>query len=326
MATLSYNDAIQAIRSGVINPVYLLAGGDPFFEDFLIQEVGQSFLSPGSRKQVFSLDDDQPESVLAELSSYGLFQDHQLLVVRQVQRLAGTAREELLTYVHSPDSLKCLILILEDFQPSKGLQKALGSAVKIVDTRPPFPDKLRSWASYYARLKGFTVQSEALDLLVDLAGDSAGHVVSELEKIFSQLEENATISREMVEDQVGSGKSYQLWELQEAVAQRNMDRSLQVGVSLLEFGTHPTRIVGALAGLFCQLHFLQTGTTAERVFTGLNQMVSRHLRTMGKVFTVEESTRILRMLLDADMRLKSTSVVPSQLVIGLIAGICRGQS
>ena len=105
--------------------MYLLAGGDAFLEDFLIGEVTGRFLSSGSRKQVFSLDDDQVEKVLAELAAYDLFQEHQVMVVRQVQRLTGNAREELLTYVKAPNPDKCLLLVLEEYQPTKGLHHQL---------------------------------------------------------------------------------------------------------------------------------------------------------------------------------------------------------
>ncbi len=320
----SYRDAIRRVTAGTIAPVYLLAGSDAFFEDFFIGEVARHFLPPGSRKQVFSLDDDRAEQILAELNAYTLFQDRQLLVVRQVQRITGVVREELLTYVENPSPDKCLVLVMEDYQPSKGLQKSLAKSIPVVDTRPPFPDTLRLWANYYTKLKGFVLHPEALDLLIDLVGDSAGHVVSELDKIFTQLGEGEAVTRELVESQVSPDRSYQLWHLQDAVACRDMDRSLRISVSLIEYGTSPTRIVGGLSTLFCQLLFIQTGTGVERGYTGLNKPVTARLHPMRSLYTLKETAQILRRLLAVDVSLKSTSVEPDQVLISLVAGICRG--
>ncbi len=321
---LSFREAVRQIKGGSIAPVYLLAGGDAFLEDFLIGEVTGRFLSSGSRKQVFSLDDDQVEKVLAELAAYDLFQEHQVMVVRQVQRLTGNAREELLTYVKAPNPDKCLLLVLDEYQPTKGLHKALSKLVPVVDTRPPFPDQMRSLAEFYARGKGVSLPADAVDLLLDLVGDSAGHVVSELEKILTRLDEGDTVTREMVETQVAPDKAYHLWHLQEAVAGRDTERSLRVTVSLLEYGTQATRIVAAVASLFGQLLFLQTGTAAERVYTGLNKPVTTRLNSMRDRYTLSETSRILRKLRTADVNLKSTSVEARQIMIGLIAAICRG--
>ncbi len=320
----AFNDAIRQVTAGTIEPVYLLAGGDGYLEDFFIGEVARHFLPTGSRKQVFSLDDDRAELVLAELNAYGLFQDRQLLVVRQIQRIKGTAREELLTYIGNPNPDKCLLLVMEDFQPTKGLQKSLAKSIPAVDARPPFPDTLRSLANYYAKRKGFVLRSDALELLIDLVGDSAGHVMSELDKIFTQMDDGGTVTRELVEAQVGPDRSFQLWHLQEAMARRETDKSLKISVSLLEYGTQPHRIVAALATLFCQLLFIQTGTSMERGYTGLNKPVTARLHSMRNLYKLKETTATLRKLQAVDVSLKSTSVAPGQLLISLVAGICRG--
>lgn len=292
-------------------------------EDFFIGEVATRLLPSGSKKVVFSLDDDSADEVLAELTAYSLFQEREVIVVRQAQRIAGQARKELLTYANNPNPDKCLLLVIEEYQASKGLQKALARSIPIVDTRAPFPDKLRSWANYYAKRQGFVIQPEALDLLTELVGDTAGHVVSELEKIFTQLQEGDAVTKELVAANVGPDKAYQLWHLQEAVAQRETKRSLKITVSLLEYGTNPTQIISALAGLFSQLLFIQTGTTADGVYTGLNKAVTSQLKVMPDIYTAGETTRILRKLLAADVSLKSSNVERNQVLIALVADICR---
>ncbi|MFC1543052.1 DNA polymerase III subunit delta [Candidatus Neomarinimicrobiota bacterium] len=320
----SYRDTIRQVTAGTIVPMYLLAGGDAFLEDFFVGEVARRFFAPGFRKQVFSLDDDRAEHVLAELNAYSLFQGKELLVVRQAQRITGKAREELLSYAKNPNPAKCLLLVIEEYQPTKGLHRSLAKSIPVVDTRPPFNDTLRSWVGYYVKLRGFKLPPAARDLLIDLVGDSVGHVVSELDKIFTQLEEGDTVTSELVEDQVNPDRSYQLWHLQEAVASRITDQSLRICVSLIEYGTAPTRIVGALATLFCQLLFIQTGTSMERGYTGLNKSVTARLRSMKQLYMLKETSQILRKLLAVDVSLKSTSVEPDQLLIPLIVGICHG--
>jgi len=112
--------------------------------------------------------------------------------------------------------------------------------------------------------------------------------------------------------------------LQAAVACRVPDRSLRVCVSLMAYGTLPARIVGSLSTLFCQRLFIQTGTNMERGYTGLNKLVTKQLRPMRGLYTPDETTRILRKLRAADVSLKSTSVASDQMLIALVAGICRG--
>ena len=262
MSTPTYRKALQAVQDDKIEPLYLLAGGDTFLEDYFISQVTQRYLSAGDRKQIYSLDDDKAEAVLAELGAYGLFQSRQVLVVRQAQRVSGKARDELLAYVRAPAADKCLLLVLEDFQPGKGLHKRLAKELVVVDTRPPFPDQMRTWAVDYARRNDHRLDPEALDILLEYAGDSVGHVVSELDKLFIALDEGAAVDSGTVEAQVGADRRHQLWHLQQALARRDSPRSLAILVSLLRHGVRPSPVISGIAALFSQLFYVQSHTTA----------------------------------------------------------------
>lgn len=324
MAEITYTDAIRQVMNDVIQPVYLLGGGDSFFEDFFIEEVAKRFLPAEGNKVIYSLDDDPADTILAELGAYHLFQTRQLAVIRQVQRISGAARDELLAYIEKPNPDKCIILVMEEYQPKKGIQKGIGQIIPIIDARPPFPDKLCSWANYYAKLKDFAIQPDALDLLVDFAGDSAGHLISELDKIFSSLKDSRTVTRQMVEEQVLPAKSFQLWHLQEAIADRNSEKVLRITASLLEDGIPSTRIINTLTTLFCQLLFVYTSTTSFGVYTGLNSPVTTKLKKMMKLYTVREIRYVIPLLLSKDTELKSTGVKEGPVIIGLVASICAG--
>ncbi|MCK4579663.1 MAG: DNA polymerase III subunit delta [Candidatus Marinimicrobia bacterium] len=323
MAATIYDKVIEQVRSGQVAPVYVMAGGDAFLEDFLISQVTEQFLPAGERKKVLSLDDDRSEDLLAELNAYGLFQTRQVLVARQTQRITGKARDELLQYAASPNEDKCLMLLFEEHQPRKGLQKSLAKAAVVVDTRPPFPDKLRMWAGYYAKLKGYSLEPAALDQLMEAAGDSAGHVTSELEKIFSQLPDGELVTRQLVEEQVGMNRTFKPWQLQEAVARRQSGKALAIAVSLLEYGAVATQLVAGLGALFNQLLFMQSGTVSKETYTGLNKPVSMALSAMAGAYSPGETARCLRLLLAADVRLKTESVDPGVVVVALIASLCR---
>ncbi len=306
--------------------MYLLAGGDAFLEDHFISQTVLRYLPAGGRKQIYSLDDDKADEVLAELGAYGLFQSKQLLVVRQAQRVSGKARDELLAYVGAPAQNKCLLLVLEDHQPGKGLHKRLAHEVTVIDTRPPFPDQLRTWAKDYARGNGHQLDPEALDILMEYVGDSVGHVVSELDKLFIALDEGAIVDPGTVEAQVGADRRHQLWHLQQSLAQRDSPRSLAILVSLLRHGVRPSPIISAIAALFSQLLHLQARTTAPKVYTGLNKVVTAEMGPMAGQYPPGDTARVLRALLAADVTLKSVAVDADAVMIALITAICRGKA
>ena len=80
MTEITYTDAIRQVMNDVIDPVYVLAGGDPFFEDFFIDEAGKRYLPAEGNRVIYSLDDDSADTVLAELNAYSLFEGRQMIV------------------------------------------------------------------------------------------------------------------------------------------------------------------------------------------------------------------------------------------------------
>ena len=316
-----YGDQLRTIQGGDVAPVYLLAGSDPYLQDNFTAEVARHFLPEGVRKQVYSVDDDRIDDLLSGLKAYDLFGGRELLVLLQAQRIAGHARDELLAYAASPHPEKCLVLVLEDYQPGKGLHKALAKQVPVIDTRPPFPDQLIILARNHARSRGHSIEADALEQLIEAAGDSAGHVTSELDKLFSGLADGEKVTREMVTDQVRHNMAYHLWHLQEALARRDLAGALRILMRLLNYGADGPRIVQALTVLFTQLLYLQSDTRAKNVYTGLNKSVAATLPQMRRLYRPAESPGILKQLLQADLQLKSTSTAPATVLVPLIIGI-----
>ena len=317
----SYSDLIRQAKAGEVLPVYLLAGSDPFLQDHFVQEVAAQFLPADARKKVVSLDDDRAEDILADLKAYSLFGGRQMIVMLQAQKISGTARDALLDYVKSPNPDKCLMLVMEDYQPKKGLQKQLAGDVPLVDTRPPFPDKLKAWAVYFARQRGHTIQPDALENLVAAVGDSAGHVTSELSKLISNLEPGEAVTSTMVDELVKQDMAFHLWHLQEAMALRDGPKAIGITTNLLNYGASGTQIVAALTTLFTQLLYLQTATTSDGVYTGLNKPVSSKLQRMGRSYRVAEMPAILKNLLTADLLLKSTPSSAASVLVPLVVSI-----
>lgn len=317
----SYGDLIRAAQAGNVKPVYLLAGSDAFLQDHFIHEVAANFLPDGARKKVVSLDDERADDVLADLQAYSLFGGRQLIVILQAQKISGGARDALVDYVAAPNPDNCLMLVMEEHQPRKGLQKKLAGAVPLVDTRPPFPDKLKAWANYFAKQQGHTIEPKALEDLVAAVGDSAGHVTSELNKLFSNLEPGEAVTAGMVDDLVKQDMAYHLWHLQEAVALRDGAKAAGITVNLLNYGAGGTRIVQALTALFTQLLYVQTSTTADGAYTGLNKPVTSKLPSMGRNYKVAEMPAILKHLITADVLLKSTPAPDASILVPLVASI-----
>src|SRR5262249_35462315 len=77
-------------------------------------------------------------------------------------------------------------------------------------------------------------------------------LVNELEKLMSYVG-GGTINNQMIGDLVPRAREHTSWELWDAIIERNRTRALKLMERLLEDGSEPLVILGALAGLYRRL-------------------------------------------------------------------------
>ena len=113
MPEISLKHTINRINSNEIDSVYSLFGNEAFLQTFFIEYLASKFLNENQPITYLNLGDDKESLLLSELSSYSLFSDKKVIVVRRIRKLSKNGKEELFDYIESPNNNYCLILISE---------------------------------------------------------------------------------------------------------------------------------------------------------------------------------------------------------------------
>ena len=110
MAIVNFKHIINRINSNEIDSTYSLFGDEAFLQNFFINSVLSIFLNKEDSVSYINLDDDKESLLLSELSSYSLFNQRKLIIVRRIKKLSKNGREELANYIKDPNTNYCLIL------------------------------------------------------------------------------------------------------------------------------------------------------------------------------------------------------------------------
>ena len=320
----SIGQLIKRIHANEIAPAYSLFGNESFLQDFFIQELATFFLCDSGIKKHISLDDDKQNQLLADLSAFSLFSERKLIVVRQIKKLTINARKELLDYLKSPNPDTCLVLIAEEYDDRNTLQKSLRSNTILVDVRVPFPYKMKEWVSFIVKSKKYKINDGTISNLIDLYGDSIAHVVNELEKITLMVGTETIIDDSIVEAELSAGREYHIWQLQDAIGSKDIEKSISMVKSLVENGTGIPQLIINFTNLFQQLLWYSMGVQQSTGYTGLNKIISGNLNKYSKNFHQHEIESALLVLRKSDMLTKSTSLSPLSLIEPVIINICEG--
>lgn len=325
----SFNDLATAIGKGKIEPVYFFYGK----EDFLIEELigmirAKLFASEeearanttvlyggtGAEKSV-SLGD-----VISAASSYGMFGERRLVVVREFDKIQKPKKEQqkavyaaLAEYVKNPLETTTLALCAGELD-KKDLAKEPFSLLDSVGYEfPPMRD-MAGFADDYAKRLGWRLSPEALRLLTMYAGNSARDIGNELQKLALYAGERAdkTLTEKDVSEVVGVSREYNVFELQKAICGKDLRLSSGIALKILE-KEEPSAIINALTTFFARLWKLRS-PVAERMseqdiakelgMFGGQAYFAREYKQYAAQFTLAQIERALTALSVADQTLK----------------------
>lgn len=155
--------------------------------------------------------------VLDELRSYGLMQQHKIVIVDDADIFVTQHRQAMERYADSPVDNGTLV-----FRASKwnkgNLDKAIAKVGFVHACNPLTPAEATSWVNKQAKEKyQRKIEPQAASLLVERLGSDLMRLDAELSKLTLMIDPKDAIGRDLVEEVVGKSNEEKAWAIQEAV-------------------------------------------------------------------------------------------------------------
>ena len=279
------------LREDALSPCYFLFGPETFPADEFIGQLRETLaVSPGEEMAVerFYLDEARWMDVLdtARTAPF-LFQAWRVIVVRfperrpgaekagprkadadedeakAVRHLGETYQKILREYCAAPPARTVLVIVM----PGKvrkndtvvrffsSLPKA---AVTVKELKPLYPKALRAWAERKAQALGKSLTEAAKDRLLEIVGPDLRLLTNELEKLAVFVGERRGIDEDDVNEATGWLRSFEVYELDDALTSGDFGRGVAVLGNLFAEGERPEMVVGRLTVFFRNVLTAQT--------------------------------------------------------------------
>ena len=190
-------------------------------------------------------------------------------------------------------------------------------------------EELRKWVARRARECGGEISPEAVEALLELAGENLWILASEIEKLCLYCGERV-IRGEDVRALVGISREGSVFLLGDAVAEGDLELSLRELRRLLSEGAPPPLILFMLTREFRLL--LQALEGAEGLSQaemaakmGLSPYALRKVREKAKRFSPSSLREIYDKLLRADLQIKSGRMRGEEALYLLVLDLCRSK-
>lgn len=225
---ITYEQIIRDVKAGDVKPVYCLMGEEDYYIDRLSDYIQGQLLQDFERD--FNLDvvygaDASANQIVQMARSYPAMAERRVVVVREMQVLKPGEHEALATYVQNPTPTTVLILCYKHgtLDRRKSLAKAIQDKGVLFESRRLYDRELPGFVSSYFRRHQVEVEPAASQILCEYVGSDLNRLASEMDKLLIAVPQGQSrVTSAMVEELTGISKDYNSFELQNALAAKDV--------------------------------------------------------------------------------------------------------
>jgi DNA polymerase-3 subunit delta len=228
---LSAEHIIRDWKRKVYKPVYWLEGEEEYFINE-VMDFAEHQILPEEEKSfnltIFYGKDADWASVVNACRRYPMFAERQVVLLKEAQQMREIAKLE--PYIMQPLGSTIFVVSYKDKKVDgrSKLAKLLKEKGELLSTKKMYDNQLPEWVTELLLSRGLTIQQKALALLIDHIGNDLMRIKSEVDKIQINLGNRKMIDEDDVEKYVGVSKEYNAFELQIALAKKDLARALRI--------------------------------------------------------------------------------------------------
>ncbi len=308
----SITQLMNSLKNSGIAPVYLLQGTDKFLQRFISDKIADNFFQNSkSDKTLLIPDDMKSPEIIEHLTATDLFSSKKMFILLEPQKISGQNRKEFLAYCDKPIQSNCLVIVLEEFGKNVAMVRELTKRFTAINVSSPFENDMKKWAQYFLREKGIKTDTGVFSTIVEIAGDSVGHIANEIEKISILLNEGQELTDDLVRRFSGWKREHQRWEFFKYLGNKDLNQSLKIGLSLVTQNETMLTLIYPLTAFFQELLFAKLSPEVipgRDGYVPLSNSIVKNLPNYVKRYSRKELELALKLLGEIDVRSKTTTV------------------
>ena len=230
---------------------------------------------------------------------------------------------------HTPDSSVLIVLVDELLDANNPLLKAAGEHGKIIQSSLPRGAALESWINKRAKSLGVTIEGDAATLLANFIGSQLRLLANELDKLATYVGDGGAITVDDVRKLSAQVQEARIFDLTDALAQRNQKQALTILHDLLADGEPPIKLISTITSqvrsLLLVKELSQKGMRSPQIASTLGMapfVADKAARQVGK-FTAAQLEVAYRQLLATDASLKRSRMTPEMALDLLVVSFGR---
>lgn len=259
---MTFEALLKDLKAKKYAPVYLLHGEEAFFIDKISSYIEEHVLTESEKafnQIVLYGKEVAAEQVIDNARQFPMMAQHRVVVIKEAQ--AMNKIDQLVGYIENP-SPQTILVIDHKYKKLDGrskLNKVIKSKGVIFESKKLYDNQVAPWITRAVAAKGKSIDPKAAEIMAEYLGSDLSKVSNEIDKILVNIKEQKAITEDIVQEQVGITKDYNVFELQKCIGARDTEKVFRI---VKYFGDNPksSPLVVVVSSLFS--YFSKVYTTA----------------------------------------------------------------
>jgi DNA polymerase-3 subunit delta len=161
-----------------------------------------------------------------------MFAERQVVLLKEAQHMRDIDKLE--SYISQPLSSTIFVVSYKEKKVDGRTQlaKLLKTKAELFTTKKMYDSALPEWTNELVKSKGYTISQKGVLLLVDHIGNDLSRIDNEIDKMLVNLGTRTNITEDDIEKYVGVSKEYNPFELQSAMAAKDLPKAAPIQLVL----------------------------------------------------------------------------------------------
>ena len=320
MAAETFESISADLKNRKFAPVYFFCGEEDFFIDTLtdlVEKYALNDMEKAFNQTVVYGKDLNARQIIETAGRLPMMAERQVVIIKEAHALSmkEAEEEEYLRYLKKP--VKSTILVFAWKHGTPDGRKQFGKEMKknavYFESKPLYQNQVAPWVKSWLSQKKYKIEEQAADLLVEYTGNELSKVANELEKLIINKPSGATITLDDIESGVGISKEYNVFELNNALANKDKTRTFQIANY---FVANPKNgpfvlILGTLQGFFTKVFLFHLNRNLpDKDIAGIlkvSPFFIKDYRSAATNYNVQKLEQIFKILEEFDLRSKGVN-------------------
>ncbi len=315
---MTFDQIIDKLKNKIYYPVYFLAGEEAYYIDEISDYIEKNVLTETEKEFnqtiIYGRDTSVP-AIISAAKRYPMMANYQVVIIKEAQDVQKI--EELDHYVENP--LQSTLLVInykyKKIDKRKTFSKLVEKKGVLFESKKLYDNQVPEWINNFAGQRSYRITPKATAMLSEYLGTDLSKIVNEISKLILNIPAKAEINENLVEQNIGISKDFNIFELQNAIGTRNIVKANQIA-NYFAASPKENPLVKTILMLFSYftkllIYHQLTDKSRNNVASALSvsPLFVRDYEIAGRNYNQKKLTAIISLLREYDLKSKGVNNV-----------------